>query len=91
MNKIYKYDGQKFEVSEPKGCEITVSGKGHSGTIYAKQSTGTFATTFYNVWKPHATVEEALKFLCQKILDREKNPPLEELCKEMESFYDKLD
>ena len=40
MGKIFKFNGEDFEVSEPKNCRIKVVGKGLTGDIKNPRSDG---------------------------------------------------
>ena len=42
MGKIFKFNGEDFEVSEPKNCHIKVVGKGLTGYIKIHEATGTY-------------------------------------------------
>ena len=42
MGKIFKFNGEDFEVSEPKNCQIEVVGKGLTGDIKIHEATGTY-------------------------------------------------
>ena len=42
MGKIFKFNGEDFEVSEPKNYRIKVVGKGLTGDIKIHEATGTY-------------------------------------------------
>ena len=55
MGKIFKFNGEDFEVSEPKNCRIKVVGKGLTGDIKIHEATGTYRESVMgwgSTWTP---------------------------------------
>ena len=88
--RTYEYQGEKFEVSKPEDCRVEVHGKGETGLIRLDGATRKFYVKVLGRTTSHASFEEALKRLCAAVLAKEARPPLDDLCKEMDAFYDRL-
>ena len=91
MAKIFKFDGEDFEVSEPKDCQIEVVGKGLTGKIQIHESTGMYRESLMGWGTDQPTFDDALKSVCRRILTRASKESTEVLCKEMNQFYEGLD
>ena len=90
MSKIFKFDGEDFEVSEPKNCQVKVVGKGLTGDIKIHEATGTYRESVMGWGSEHPTLDSALNRVCRRILDREAKDTAA-LCKRMDEFYQSLD
>ena len=90
MGKIFKFNGEEFEVSEPKNCKIEVVGKGLTGEITIHESTGTYRESLLGWGTDKPTLEDALNGVCRRILDRAAKESTETLCKGMDAFYESL-
>ena len=90
MGKVYKYDGEEFEVSEPKDCKIRIEGKGQVGEIRVDTVNREFRV-FTPGWNAHASdMEAAVDVCCARLIEMSKFPSEKERCKEMSVFYDGL-
>ena len=90
MGKIFKFNGEDFEVSEPKNCRIKVVGKGLTGDIKIHEATGTYRESVMGWGSEHQTLDSALNRVCRRILDRAAKDTAG-LCKGMDEFYQSLD
>ena len=89
--KTYKYEGEEFEITQPKDCVMAVSGKGLRIDIKIHPTNrywDYFGAENYGYF--HTTVDAALKSACKRILahDRQKG---EDLCTGLDEFYGGLD
>ena len=91
MSKIFKFAGEEFEVSEPKDCQIKVVGKGLTGEITIHETTGMYRESLIGWGTDQKTLDDALKRVCRRILDRAAKDSTEVLCKGMDQFYKTLD
>ena len=91
MSKIFKYSGEEFEVSEPKNCRITVTGKGLTGHITIHDATGMYREDVLGWGTNQPILNSALKQCCKRILERAAKDSKEKLCKSMDDFYEKLE
>ena len=90
MGKIFKFDGEEFEVSEPKDCRIQVVGKGLTGEITIHEATGTYRESLLGWGTEQPTLDGALNGVCRRILNRAAKESTETLCKGMDEFYESL-
>ena len=88
--KTYKYNGEQFEISEPKNCvmkitakELTVEIKIHSTNQYWDY----LPIEDYGYY--HNTIDEAMKSACKRILAHDKKKG-DNLCKGLDEFYEQL-
>ena len=91
MGKVFKFDGEEFEVSEPKGCRIEVVGKGLTGEITIHEETGMYRESLMGWGTDRPSLDDALSQVCRRILDRASKRATEDLCKGMGQFYESLD
>lgn len=91
MSKIYKYEGEEFEVSEPKDCRITVTGRGVAGHITINDNMGMYQDIVMQWRYHHTNINDALQSCCKSILKVAGKASVDELCKKMEAFYESLD
>ena len=91
MGKVFKFDGEEFEVSEPKGCQIEVVGKGLTGKITIHEKTGMYRESLMGWGSEQPSLDAALTQVCRHILDRASKESTEDLCKGMDQFYENLD
>ena len=91
MGKIFKFEGEDFEVSEPKNCKIQVVGKGLTGEITINDATGTYREEVKGWGTEQPTLDRALNGVCRRILNRAAKESTETLCKGMDEFYESLD
>ena len=89
--KIYEFEGEKFEVSEPKDSRMEVKGKGLTAYITIHEATNMYRESLDGWGTDQTTLEGALKRACLRILERSKNPSKEELRKGLVDFYDNLE
>ena len=89
MGKIFKFDGEDFEVSEPKNCRIQVVGKGLTGEIKIHEATGTYRESLLGWGADQKTLDDALNGVCRRILERAAKDTAA-LCKGMDEFYKNL-
>ena len=88
--KKYEFQGEVFEVSEPKNCRIQVEGKGLTGEITIHEATGTYRESVLGWGTDQPNLSAALDAVCRRILKRAGKPTKEDLCKPMEEFYKDL-
>ena len=87
---IYKYEGEQFEVSEPKDCIMAIAAKGLTVQIKLIPTNKYWDYfTVENYGHFHSTLEPAVDSACKRILahDKEKG---DELCKGFDEIYKKL-
>ena len=90
MGKMYEYDGEKFEVSEPKDCKIRIEGRGQIGEIRVNETQGKYHVSVPG-WADYVPdMKTALDACCAKLVERSKLRSEKELCGEMSAFYDGL-
>ena len=88
--KIYKYEGEQFEVSEPKNCIMAIAAKGLTVQIKLHPTNkywDYFTVEDYGYF--HSTLEAAVDSACKRILAHDKQKG-DELCKGFDEFYKKL-
>ena len=91
MKKTYKYGNEEFEVFQESAHSISVKGKGLTGKISWRESTGYFTITVANGSIRHDNIETALDTCCDRILRKSAAPSREEQEKSLKSILDKLD
>ena len=91
MGKVFKFKGEEFDVSAPKDCRIEVVGKGLTGEITIHETTGMYRESLMGWGTDQPTLDDALKRVCGRILERASKEPTENLCKGMDQFYEGLD
>ena len=88
--KIYKYEGEEFEVSEPKSCIMAISAKALTVEIKlhsTNQYWDYFAAENYGYY--HKTIDAAVNSACKRILEHDIKKA-ENLCRDLTKFYEKL-
>lgn len=88
--KTYKYQGEQFEITEPKNCIMAISAKGLTIDIKLHPTNkywDFFAAEDYGYF--HEKVEDAVTSACKRILEHDKKEG-EKLCKGLDQFYEKL-
>ena len=90
MGKVYRYDGEEFEVSEPKDCKIRIEGKGQVGEIRVNQDNGEYHVFTHGWNKQESDMEAAVDACCARLVEMSKFPSKTERCEEMLAFYDGL-
>ena len=88
--KPYKYNGEQFEVSEPKNCVMAITAKGLTVEIKRHPTNkywDYFTVEDYGYY--HNTISEAVNSACKRILAHDKQKGAE-LCKGLGEFYEKL-
>ena len=70
MGKIFKFNGEDFEVSEPKNYRIKVVGKGLTGDIKIHEATGTYRESVMGWGSEHQTLDSALNRVCRQRITR---------------------
>ena len=88
--KLHKYEGEEFQVYEPKDDRIAVMGLGFTGYITIHSSTGMYRESLDGWGTDRASLEQALDAVCARILDRAKQPSKEELRNGLFEFYENL-
>ena len=88
--KLYEYQGEKFEVSEPKNCQMTVKAKGLTAIISIHEATGMYREDLDGWGTDQATLNGALDGACRRILEKSEKPSKEQLCKGIGEFYENL-
>ncbi len=86
----YEYGGETFEVSEPKDCRMTVTGKGLTAVISIHEATSMYREDLNGWGTDQTTLQGALDGACRRILDMAGKPTKDELCKGMDEFFDNL-
>lgn len=89
--QIYKYAGEEFVVTKPDGCAMKVTKGQYTAIISIHAATNLFREDLDGWGNDHASLQGALDRACRRILDKLARPPKEELCSEMEKFYESLD
>ncbi|MCY3933367.1 MAG: hypothetical protein OXH70_16795 [Acidobacteria bacterium] len=91
MGKVVKYDGEEFELSEPKNCQIEVVGVGLTGQITIHEATGKFRESVLGWGSDQPTMQAAVLAVCRRMLLRSKGATRETLCKQMADYYEDLE
>lgn len=91
MGKIFKYEGEEFEVSEPKNCRIEVLGVGLTGEITIHEATGMFRESVMGWGTDQSTMDSAIRAVCRRMIQRAAKDSREALCKGMGEFYENLE
>lgn len=91
MGKVYKYEGEEFEISEPKDCLVEVKGVGLTGQITIHDATGKFRESVKGWGTDQSTMEAAVQAVCRRMLARSKEATRETLCEQMNAYYKELD
>ena len=86
----YEYDGETFDISEPKDCRMTVTGKGLTAVISIHEATSMYREDLNGWGTDCPTLQDALDGACRRILDMAGKPSKDELCKGMDEFFNKL-
>ena len=89
-HKLYEYQGQKFEVSQPRDGQMAVMGMGLTAYITVHKQTGMYREELYGWGTDHNTLEGALDSACKRILERAKKPSNDALLKGLADFYESL-
>ena len=90
MAKDYEYRGEKFTISKPDNCTMTVSKDGFTAKLTIHQATNNYRESLDGWGEDHNTLERALDSACRRILDKSARPSPDDLCKSMDNFFDKL-
>ena len=90
MTQEYEYEGEKFTVSKPDDCEMTVSGNGITAKISVNQTTRQYGVGLDGIGSLHDDPTSALNQACRRILDKAKRQTAKELCAGMDDFYASL-
>lgn len=93
MTKEYLYKGEKFAVSKPDDCEMTVSKDGCTATISISEKSGKFRVSVDDgiVAETSADENSALNAACRRISSKLSASSKEELCSRLDSLYEGLD
>ena len=86
----YEYNGETFEVSEPKNCRMTVAGKGLTAVISIHEATSMYREDLNGWGLDHSTLQGALDGACKRILNKAGKPSKDDLCKGMDEFFENL-
>ncbi len=88
--KLYEYEGEKFEVSEPQDGRIAVKGKELTTYITVHEATGMYREALDGWGSDQNTLDGALNGACRRILDKSKKPSKDTLLKGLHDFYETL-
>ena len=88
--KLYEYEGEKFEVSEPQDGQIAVTGQGLTAYITVHDATGMYRESLDGWGTDQNTLKGALDSACRRILDKSKKPSQDVLLKGLHDFYESL-
>ena len=88
--KLYEYQGEKFEVSEPQDGRIAVRGQGLTAYITVHDATGTYRETLDGWGTDQNTLKGALDAACRRIVTKSKKPSKDVLLKGLDDFYESL-
>lgn len=86
----YKYEGEQFDVSEPKNCIMAISAKGLTVEIKLHPTNkywDYFPAEDYGYF--HSTIDAAVNSACKRILAHDKQKG-DKLCTGIDEFYRKL-
>lgn len=86
----YEFGGETFEVSEPKDCQMTVTGKGLTAIISIHEETGMYRESLNGWGTDQKSLKAAMDGACGRILKMAGRPSKEELCKGMNEFFNEL-
>ena len=89
-HKVYEYEGEKFQVFEPKDRRIAVKGKGLTAYITVNEATAMYREEVDGWGQDHKTLNEALDRACRRILNKSKKPSTDTLLKGLQDFYKTL-
>ena len=87
----YKYQGEEFVVTKPETCAMEVSRGDYKAVISIHSATNEFRESLDGWGSNHSTPQQALDAACKRILAKEARPTNEQLCSEMDVFYESLD
>ena len=90
MSKDYEYRGEKFTISKPDSCTMTVSRDGFTAKLTIHQATNRYREELDGWGTNQDSLKNALDSACQRILDKAGQPSPDALCKGMDEFYDNL-
>ena len=89
--QIYKYQGEEFVVTKPEACSMEVSRDNYKAVISIHTATNQFRESLDGWGIDHPSLQRALDAACRRILDKAARPSKEQLCSEMDAFYESLD
>ena len=89
--QIYKYRGEEFVITKPNGCAMKVTKGRYTAVISIHAATNLFRESLDGWGNDHPSLQGALDGACRRILDKLVRPPKEELCSEIERFYESLE
>ena len=89
--QIYKYQGEEFVVTKPEACSMEVSRDNYKAVISKHTATNQFREPLDGWGIDHPSLHRALDAACRRILDKAARPSEEQLCSEMDAFYESLD
>lgn len=89
---MYKYEGEKFEVSEPKDCKIQIKivGTERVAKIRVNQDNGMYQVSTTGWAENVSGMNAAVDACCARLIKMSKFSSEKERCKEMSVFYDRL-
>ena len=87
----YKYQGEEFIITKPETCAMEVSRGDYKAVINIHTATNQFRESLDGWGNDHSTLQQALDAACKRILEKAARPMKEELCSEMDAFYESLD
>ena len=80
--------GEEFEIAQVGACQIRVSYQGYSGTI--SPMAGLFHAVLDGSGPKCPDLKSALDQLCGALIERAKRPPNDDLCKQIDDFYNSV-
>ena len=89
--QIYKYKGEEFVITKPEACSLKVTKGRFTAAVSIHTATNLFRGTLDGWGTNHTSLQAALDAACRRILEQSARPPKEQLCSEMEKFYESLD
>ena len=91
MIQEYIFEGEKFNVSKPDDCKMTVSRDGFTAKISIHAATNMYREDLDGWGSDLKTLSQALDSACRRILNKSARPSQKELCASMDEFYQTLE
>ena len=89
--QIYKYKGEEFVITKPQACSLKVTKGRVTATVSIHSQTNLFRGALDGWGSNHTSLQAALDAACGRILEQSARPSKEQLCSEMEKFYESFD
>ena len=88
--QIYKYKGEEFVVTKPEACAMKVTKDKYTADISIHSATNQFRESLDGWGSDHPSLQLALDAACRRIMDKSVRPTKEQLCSEIDQFYESL-